>query len=258
MSRRSYLMRRPRDEDDSYDYGEQELIWAKPIDARLTQKLGPSYAGGKDFVRGSEQSQRQFYGDQTVMGSNSQQQNELGEGCSTVDRNIRLLSHDERNKISASIVKAELRGDLERVRKLKRKLEEGAVEEEKGADKKDEVGGRTREVLLLNMDKRSGLVTPVGTTQPKNQTESPDNWKSTVDAEFGKRMELSQMIAEEKTTTAEQQIAMFSRSAKVCSDSKVDDDWVVDDNIMSHPKKRRHADKESVKKARNMVNGESI
>uniref|UniRef100_A0A183C446 Cwf21 domain-containing protein n=1 Tax=Globodera pallida TaxID=36090 RepID=A0A183C446_GLOPA len=251
MSRRSYLMRRPRDEDDSYDYGEQELIRAKPIDARLTQKLGASYAGGKDFVRGSEHSQRQFYGDQTVVGSNSQQQNELGEGCSMANRNIRPLSHDERNKISASIVKAELRGDLERVRKLKRKLEEGAVEEENGADKKDEVGGRTREVLLLNMDKRSGLVTPVGTTQPT--TESPDNWKCTVDAEFGKRMELSQMIAEEKTTTAEQQIAMFSRSAKVCSDSKVDDDWVVDDNIMSHPKKRRHADKESVKKARNMA-----
>lgn len=29
----------------------------------------------------------------------------------------------------------------------------------------------------------------------------------------------------------------------MCSGNKVDDDWVVDDNIVSHPKKRRHEEK---------------
>ena len=39
--------------------------------------------------------------------------------------------------------------------------------------------------------------------------------KGTVDTEFEKEMSLNQMIAEEKQTTAEQQIAMFGRTVKV-------------------------------------------
>ncbi|KAL3090307.1 hypothetical protein niasHS_006759 [Heterodera schachtii] len=255
---RSYLMRRPNDEDASYDYGEQDLVRAKPIDARFSRNLGPTYTGGKDFVRASEHSQKQFYGSQMVVGGESQQHNEeFGEGTSKEadDKSSRPMTHDERNKISASILKAELRGDIERVKKLKRKLEEGIVENGNGKDEQGEGRERRREVLLLSMDKRSGVVMPAKGPQKNRNEPSEKRRIGTVDEEFGKHMELSQMVAEEKTTTAEQQIAMFNRSAKVCSDSKTDEDWVVDDNMMSHPKKRRHEEKEIVRKKRNMVQG---
>lgn len=41
----------------------------------------------------------------------------------------------------------------------------------------------------------------------------------------------------------------------MCSGNKVDDDWVVDDNIMSHPKKRRHEEKNAQKNTSKKIKG---
>jgi hypothetical protein len=44
----------------------------------------------------------------------------------------------------------------------------------------------------------------------------------------------------------------------MCSDNKTDDDWVVDDNIMAHPKKRRHTEKDNVREASKRIKGKPI
>ena len=100
---RSYLLRKPRDEDED-DYG-MELIKAKPIDARLARNLGSSYSGGKDFVKASQKSQQEFYGSQEILGENAK-------NAKQTSATFRELTHDERNKLSASIIKAELKGDM--------------------------------------------------------------------------------------------------------------------------------------------------
>lgn len=41
----------------------------------------------------------------------------------------------------------------------------------------------------------------------------------------------------------------------MCSDNKVDDDWVVDDNIMSHSKKQRHSETKEKKVRKLQIKG---
>lgn len=55
--KRSGIFRRPGDDDD---YGDR-VVRAKPIDERFARKLG-SFGTGKDFVVGSERSQKEFSG----------------------------------------------------------------------------------------------------------------------------------------------------------------------------------------------------
>lgn len=94
---RSYLFRRPNEEDD--DLLGNDVVRAKPIDERHAKRLGETFRS-KDFVRGSDKSQAQFYGTQTVV--------DAGDG----DAVGRTLSHDERNKLQAKILKAELKGNM--------------------------------------------------------------------------------------------------------------------------------------------------
>lgn len=96
--KKSYLLRRPDDDDDYYS---GEIVHAKPFSEKHARSLGFS---GKDFVKGSEKSQKEFYGTQTVLNTGDTP------SSSSAD-SLQLLSHDERNKISAKIIKAELRGD---------------------------------------------------------------------------------------------------------------------------------------------------
>lgn len=90
--KKSYLLRRPHDDDD--DYYSTEIIKAKPLNEKHAKILG---FGGKDFVKASEKSQEKFYGTQTVLNNNKDI--------------LQPLSHDERNKINAKIIKAELKGN---------------------------------------------------------------------------------------------------------------------------------------------------
>lgn len=94
---RSYLFRRPNEDED--DFG-TDVIRAKPIDEKFARRLGEDFRG-KDFVRGSEKSQAQFYGAQKVV--------EVDESIDA--GSARPLTHDERNKLQAKILKAELKGN---------------------------------------------------------------------------------------------------------------------------------------------------
>ena len=98
---RSYLFRRPKEDDDVGT----EVVHAKPIDEKYAQRLGDTFRGGRDFVRASEKSQSQFYGDKSLVES-SQNEDEV---------QSRPLSHDERNKLQAKILKAELKGNMVRL-----------------------------------------------------------------------------------------------------------------------------------------------
>ncbi|CAK5100848.1 unnamed protein product [Meloidogyne enterolobii] len=102
--KRTYLLRRPKD-DDEEDFYSQEAVKAKPIDPHLARNLGPAFAAGKDFVRASQKSQNEFYGSQKIVEAST------SGGGGGAEKEYREMTHDERNNLSASIIKAELKGD---------------------------------------------------------------------------------------------------------------------------------------------------
>lgn len=214
--KKSYLLRRPHDDDD--DYYSTEIIKAKPLNEKHAKILG---FGGKDFVKASEKSQEKFYGTQTVLNNNKDI--------------LQPLSHDERNKINAKIIKAELKGNNELVKKLKAKLDRNISEK----NLLSEDIKNNKEILLMKIDNRSGLMKPARSDSTSKQNLK----KGTVENIYNQDLSINEMVAKEKSTSAEDQLTMFGRAAKMCSGNKVDDDWVVDDNIVSHPKKRRHEEK---------------
>uniref|UniRef100_A0A914DT30 Cwf19-like C-terminal domain-containing protein n=1 Tax=Acrobeloides nanus TaxID=290746 RepID=A0A914DT30_9BILA len=162
----------------------------------------------------------------------------------------RPLSHDERNKLQAKILKAELKGNMTLASELRLKLERGIVNDESNKSSDDK-----QSVLLMQVNKRTGIVAPARNSDRATTSKDEQGARHTIDYEYRRSRGLQEMVAEEKRTSAEDQIKMFSQSAKMTSDNRVDDDWVVDDNLMSHPKKRRHAEKDRRKDESKRVKG---
>uniref|UniRef100_F1L4N5 CWF19-like protein 2 n=1 Tax=Ascaris suum TaxID=6253 RepID=F1L4N5_ASCSU len=219
--KRSGIFRRPGDDDD---YGDR-VVRAKPIDERFARKLG-SFGTGKDFVVGSERSQKEFSGDSNFAESTS---------GSTV------LSQDERNKISAKLLKAEMKGDKELIEKLQRKLRES--EEPCSSD------GTTR--LLIKTDKRSGVSMPLSMSSRSHKPSKTSDGKynlGSVESEYQSEMSVRDMAIEERTSSADDQLTMFNRAAMATAERKTDDDWLVDDAMMSHKRRRKHEERDEAKK----------
>uniref|UniRef100_A0A1I7UD25 DUF4604 domain-containing protein n=1 Tax=Caenorhabditis tropicalis TaxID=1561998 RepID=A0A1I7UD25_9PELO len=186
------MFRRPDDDDD--DYSGRKVVKPKPIAEKYAKKLGSEFATGKTFVTGSDKSQKDFYGSQQVrndvMGSSS--------GSAP-------LTEDERNKLSAKILKAEMKGDTDLVKKLKRKLESGVSGE-------DEPKSKHRDVTIMRRD-REGNILPASSRQSDRHGEG----SSRMRREYEKSQDLESMVREEKTGTAGDQLRLFERSLIVIS-----------------------------------------
>lgn len=144
---------------------------------------------------------------------------------------VKKLTTDEKNKINAKILKAQLKGDNETVEKLKKKLEEDNSVAEGVSQKK----------TLFKINEETGNLVPV---IKRNKTTNINN-SSTVNSVFEKEQTVAEMVAEEKTTTAADQITMFSRSIKSKGKFRTDEDCVIDDNLIEHKKKRRHIERDA-------------
>uniref|UniRef100_A0A1I8BRR9 Uncharacterized protein n=1 Tax=Meloidogyne hapla TaxID=6305 RepID=A0A1I8BRR9_MELHA len=249
--KRSYLMCRP--DDDEEDFYPQEAVKAKPIDAHLARNLGPTFAAGKDFVRASQKSQNEFYGNQTVM--------EASTSCTSGSEKVkeyREMTHDERNNLSASIIKAELKGDKERVEKLKRRLKEGIIEiKSKNGETEQAKSTEKKPVILMEMDRKGGLTRPAVAQNKSNKIkdESRKHIMGVVEEEYSKQSSLDDMLAEEKRTTAEDQISMFNRAAEIFSQNRQDEEGFFDDTLESR-KKRRREDSDSQQRQMMVKGGE--
>ncbi|KHN75054.1 CWF19-like protein 2 -like protein [Toxocara canis] len=226
--KRGGVFRRP---DEDVDYGNR-VVHAKPIDERFRRKLG-SLGAGKDFVMGSEKSQKELCGNRNF---------EEVSSCSGV------LSQDERNKISAKILKAEMKGNKELADRLRKKFE--------GSEEPCSSGERVH--LLMKTDKRSGITMPVsmGSRSQKALKTSDGKYSlGSIEAEYRSEMSLRDMAAEERTTSADDQLALFSRAAKAAAERKTDDDWLVDDAMMSLKRRRKHEERDEAKKRHKAVKG---
>ncbi|VDN51337.1 unnamed protein product [Dracunculus medinensis] len=222
--KRSYLFRKPidvnNDDDEFLNIREsnRKIIHAKPIKEKYVKKLGS-------------------------LGSGIQLIEEKSEEC-------RSLSFDERNKLSAKILKAELKGDLDLVKKLKAKLEGSSAENLLQSEKSE---------ILLRTNEKSGLTMPVFKKAKCDDTDhSSEKTKyklGDVEAKYHSQMELNEMRKEEKYTNASDQLYLFSQSAKAACSSRTEDDWVIDDAMMSQKKKRKFAEKEQKREHEKAIRG---
>uniref|UniRef100_A0A0K0E1P1 Uncharacterized protein n=2 Tax=Strongyloides stercoralis TaxID=6248 RepID=A0A0K0E1P1_STRER len=154
---------------------------------------------------------------------------------------VKKLTTDEKNKINAKILKAQLKGDNETVEKLKKKLEEDNSVAEGVSQKK----------TLFKINEETGNLVPV---IKRNKTTNINN-SSTVNSVFEKEQTVAEMVAEEKTTTAADQITMFSRSIKSKGKFRTDEDCVIDDNLIEHKKKRRHIERDAKAEIQRNIKG---
>ncbi|KAJ1345862.1 hypothetical protein KIN20_000488 [Parelaphostrongylus tenuis] len=167
------MFRKPADDDH---YGSR-VVKAKPLPEKYAQKLSMS---SKDFVSSGCEGGGKTSSSRATCPSSSTEP---------------PLTEDERNKIHAKILKAEMKGDMEAVNKLKRKLE-GKVEESKS-------------VILLKRD-RSGNVIPAQSS--KSSTKCSTESSSGIRREYEKRQSVEEMRREEKSISAEDQLMLFHRS----------------------------------------------
>ncbi|WKX98530.1 hypothetical protein Q1695_013872 [Nippostrongylus brasiliensis] len=170
------MFRKPADDD----YTGGRLVKAKPLPSKYAQKLSMS---GKDFVSSGREGGGAFTRHQEDQPSTSESPT--------------CLTEDEKNKIHAKILKAEMKGDTETVNKLKRKLE--------GA----ETSSSEKSVVMLKRD-RSGNVVPAQSI--KRSSESSVKSSSHMQREFGKQQGVRDMVREEKASTAEDQLMLFHRA----------------------------------------------
>lgn len=201
------MFRKPVDDDDHYG---SRVVKAKPLPEKYAQKLSMS---SKDFVsRGCEGG-----------GSTSS----LRAACSS-SSTVPPLTEDERNKIHAKILKAEMKGDTETAKRLKRKLE-GQVENNESS------------VILLKRD-RSGNVIPAQSSSlsSKNLVKS----SSGIRREYEKYQSVEEMKREEKSSTAEDQLMLFHRSIIKSAKVKRHDDESLDDIAEMQKEKRGYEEKD--------------
>uniref|UniRef100_A0A914KNZ0 CWF19-like protein 2 n=1 Tax=Meloidogyne incognita TaxID=6306 RepID=A0A914KNZ0_MELIC len=247
--KRTYLFRRPKDDDEEEDFYSQEAVKAKPIDPHLARNLGPTFAAGKDFVRASQKSQNEFYGNQKIVEASIS-------GGGGTEKEFRQMTHDERNNLSASIIKAELKGDKEKVEKLKRRLQEGIIEiKSKNGETGQEKNGEKKPVILMEMDRKSGLAKPAVASNKSNKmsdnSSNNQHIMGVIEEEYSKQSSLDDMLAEEKRTTAEDQISMFNRAAEIFSQNRQDEEGFFDDTLDS--RKKRKFDKADSQQRQTMI-----
>ncbi|CAD5219713.1 unnamed protein product [Bursaphelenchus xylophilus] len=250
--KRSYLMRRPDSDEEEDYYSSSREVKNKPIDSRYAAAFGGQKPS--TFVKASHQSQQEFYGKQELMGRNKQQEEPVEAATSS----RRPLTADEKNKLSAKILKAEMAGKKDKARKWKKQLESGfADSDDEGSSSKQAETKQDDSVLLMKIDKRTGVIQPAS-SESKMSGGKDRTHKSAVDSEFNRAASLDDLVRDEKKISSEDQLAMFSRAAKMTSGNKVDDDWVIDDNITSFKHKKRHEEKDAKKEHSKRVAGQLI
>lgn len=235
FSKRRALFKRPGAgelEDDTV-----KVVKAKPIAEKYSKKLGPDHRA-KNFVTASESSAAEFYSNNQVIEIEEQKERER--------REANRLTPDQKNKLSAKIVKAEMMGNKELVRKLKDQLESGYLELEDPKDQPrattSQGGKNSEEVILTRTDPRTGI------TVPYRKQRTVDLRAETSDQEASVRS-LREMVEDEKMLTADDNLAMIGDMAyKSAASQRLDDDWTVDDALLAKKKKRKDVEREERRK----------
>uniref|UniRef100_A0A0N5A8B3 RRP15-like protein n=1 Tax=Syphacia muris TaxID=451379 RepID=A0A0N5A8B3_9BILA len=206
----------------------QKTVLAKSVDRKTAAKLA-NLGGFRDFVS-----------------DNSYDPDVSGPGCSTTNE----ISTNEKNKIEAKILKAEMKGNTELVKKLREKLENLL----KGTAS---IASDTR--ILMKTNQKTGLITPVTQKHLQSQTLEKDGKRNlgSVESVYHSERSVKEMVMAEKEMSAEDQLSMFGRAVK-SADRRTDDDWVVDDMLLSAKKRKKQEERDERKKEAKVIQGAEV
>ncbi|XP_036993553.2 CWF19-like protein 2 isoform X2 [Artibeus jamaicensis] len=174
-------------------------------------------------------------------------------GSSPEDESVHFLSVDEKNKLGAKIIKAEMMGNMELAEHLKAQLEKANKFKEtvtQISSKKSGVEGEDqREVILMSTD-QLGRVWPVNTPakaleskggRRKRQMASTHEEKERVRYfHDDDKLSLNDLVKNEKMGTAENQNKLFMRMASKFMGKTDGDYYTLDDMFVSKAAERGH------------------
>ncbi|XP_019479498.1 PREDICTED: CWF19-like protein 2 [Hipposideros armiger] len=167
-------------------------------------------------------------------------------GSSPEDESIHILSVDEKNKLGAKIIKAEMMGNMELAERLKARLEKANKVKEtitQISSKKSGVQNEDQQEVILVRTDQSGRVWPVNT--PGKPLESKGGRRkrqmaSTYEEKERVRyfhdddnLSLNDLVKNEKMGTAENQNKLFMRMASKFMGKTDGDYYTLDDMFVS-------------------------
>uniref|UniRef100_A0A0R3RLC8 Protein kinase domain-containing protein n=1 Tax=Elaeophora elaphi TaxID=1147741 RepID=A0A0R3RLC8_9BILA len=213
--------------DYSDDEDESRLVRARPIDLRFARKLG-SYGAGKDFVVGSVKSQQELRATNVIVENDPN-------AIEIMDEKTKL---ERCNKLGAKILKAKLQGKLSLVEKLEKEL----------YALREDGQGSSSTCKILHRTDGGDVRIPVAMSREGKDSRS----RGRVDAIYHADKSIRDMVADEKETTSADHIFSAVRAA---AKHRTDDDWVVDDAMMSVKRSRMKEEKETRRSRKNLIKG---
>nr|XP_012418050.1 PREDICTED: CWF19-like protein 2 [Odobenus rosmarus divergens] len=181
------------------------------------------------------------------------------------DDSIHILSVDEKNKLGARIIKAEMMGNMELAERLKAQLEKANKFKETVtpiSSKESGVGNEDQEVILVRTD-QSGRVWPIHTPgksleskggRRKRQMASTHEEKERVRYfHDDDNLSLNDLVRNEKMGTAENQSKLFMRMASKFMGKTDGDYYTLDDLFVSKAAEREPSGEEEENQRRKAI-----
>ncbi|KAM5316233.1 CWF19-like protein 2 isoform 2-T2 [Glossophaga mutica] len=173
------------------------------------------------------------------------------------DESVHILSVDEKNKLGAKIIKAEMMGNMELAKQLKAQLEQANKFKEtvtQVSSKKSGVEGEDQQEVILVRTDQLGRVWPVNPPgkaleskggRRKRQMASTHEEKERVRYfHDDDKLSLNDLVKNEKMGTAENQNKLFMRMASKFMGKTDGDYYTLDDMFVSKAAERGHFGKE--------------
>uniref|UniRef100_A0A8C6EJH1 CWF19-like protein 2 n=1 Tax=Microcebus murinus TaxID=30608 RepID=A0A8C6EJH1_MICMU len=167
------------------------------------------------------------------------------------DESIHILSVDEKNKLGAKIIKAEMMGNMELAEQLKAQLEKANKFKEtmtQISKKSGEENDDQQEVILVRTD-QSGRVWPVNTPGKSLESKGGRRKRQMVSTHEEKErvryfhdddnLSLNDLVKNEKMGTAENQNKLFMRMASKFMGKADGDYYTLDDMFVSKAAERK-------------------
>ncbi|VDN07282.1 unnamed protein product [Thelazia callipaeda] len=205
------------------------VVPAKPISSKYARMLG-HYGAGKDFIVGSSKSQQEFYVVKVfliifvvISWNNIVEKNNLNTG-ETIDEKATL---ELRNKLGAKILKAKLQKKTDLVEKLEKELH--ALE--------NKVNSSPGYRILYRTDRGDAQIPLTLRTAEKKDSKISGRIDAIHHADIGIR----DMVAEEKTAVSDDRVF---NSALTAAKHRTNEDWILDDAMMSVKRSRKAEEKE--------------
>uniref|UniRef100_A0A3Q2H5I3 CWF19-like protein 2 n=2 Tax=Equus caballus TaxID=9796 RepID=A0A3Q2H5I3_HORSE len=225
--------------------GNSKQSYQKPRDTSCSADDGPVSEDAR------EESQDESLRDDTLKKEHLQDTKSSFAGSSTEDESIHILSVDEKNKLGAKIIKAEMMGNMELAEQLKAQLEKAnkfkesvtqTSSKKSGVEKEDQ-----QEVILVRTD-QSGRVWPVNTPgkplEPKGGRRKRQMALTHEEKERVRyfhdddNLSLNDLVKNEKMGTAENQNKLFMRMASKFMGKTDGDYYTLDDMFVSKAAER--------------------